>query len=175
MKSTSKSSSRKSSSSTQANNVAAPATDVVATMSLDQIREMLETRTKEEVARAEARVTDLRTQLATAEAELSKLSPQSQPVKRGPRKGKGGRKAAASASGNGGAATKRIRNAEPLSQVLHQMFKGKADFSVRDATEALEKSDFKSNAKNKYVLVYTALKTHEEMFKKVDRGVFKAI
>lgn len=158
------------------NNTVSTATTTVTTpalsgMSLDQLREALDNRTKEETEKARVKVEGLQAQLAEAVTELARFVPVVAHKSR-----KVGRKPKAEGTvANGAPRAARAKNDKPLNQVLHELLKGNGDFEMKTAIDMLEKTDFKTNAKNKYVLVFTALSTHPNMFKKIDRGTFRAI
>lgn len=70
----------------------------------------------------------------------------------------------------------RVRNERPLSQYLHEILKTEGGpLSVRQLEEKLGETDYKTEAKNKYVVIFTALTKNPEMFQKSERGKYEAI
>jgi len=69
----------------------------------------------------------------------------------------------------------RAQNDQPLNQVIHGLMTRKGSpMGISEVIEAVGKTSYKSNAKNMYPVVFTALK-NTDMFRRVARGQYQAI
>lgn len=131
-------------------------------MSVEEIEAQLEARKTSEITDLESRLEKLRAESGTVEQRIAML----RGAARTPRRGGGGK-------GSRGA---RAVNERPLTQYLHEILKGANEpMTARQLEEKLSETDYKSNAKNKYVVIFTALSKNKDMFKKTDRGHYAAI
>lgn len=133
----------------------------LATMSIEAIEAQLQARRDQEVAGLKAQLEKLDTERNTVRERIATLT--ATLVKRG---GGGG--------GKRGPRGPRAKNEKPLAQYLHDVLKAGGDMTAKQAIEALGKTDWKTNSKDPYVSVFTALTKNGELFEKVSRGVFRA-
>lgn len=131
-------------------------------MSVEEIQQQLE-------ARKEVELTDLRSRLAKLNEETTSVEQRIAALS-------GAARVRRTGGGGKGSRGPRVKNERPLSQYLHEILKNAGEpMSARQLEEKLGETDYKSEAKNKYVIIFTALTKNPEMFKKTGRGLYEAV
>lgn len=131
-------------------------------MSVEEIQQQLE-------ARKEVELTDLR-------AKLSKLNEETTSVEQRIAALSGAARVRRTGGGGKGSRGPRVKNERPLSQYLHEILKTAGEpMTARQLEEKLGETDYKSDAKNKYVIIFTALTKNPDLFKKSGRGLYEAV
>jgi len=131
-------------------------------MSVEEIEQQLEARKTNEVTELETRLAKLRVESDTVEQRIAALCGTVVRTRR--------------AGGGKGSRGPRATNERPLAAYLHEILKdAKKPMTARELETALGETDYKSNSKNKYVVIFTALTKNKEMFRKVERGTYEAI
>lgn len=114
--------------------------------------------------RLESRRATLTEELAAIDAEIAAVegSPGSRRSAAGPRHVR-----------RSAAARTRSANQEPLNVILHNLLKGRT-MSVSEAVEAVQKAGYRSNAANFHSVVNLTLLKRKDLFKRVERGRYRA-
>lgn len=130
-------------------------------MSVEDIQAQLDARREAEVANLKEKLAKLEEERSTVQERIAVLSGVARNARRG---------------GSRGSRGPRAKNDRSLTEVLHEILKKKGEpMSARQLEEALKETDYTTNAKNKYVVIFTALTKHPDMFKKAERGLYEAI
>lgn len=128
----------------------------LASMTVEEIEAQLQARRDHDAVELEARRDALLEEVAEVEGRIAAL------------RGTAGR-----ARKGGGKRGPRAHNEKPLALYLVDILKGSDDpMSVQQLITKLDEVGFKSNAKNKYPVVFTALNKNPEMFRKAERGLY---
>lgn len=131
----------------------------VDSMSYEELQQHLEAKREAEISTLEERLSHLNEEAAQIEQRIASL--------------RGVVKAKRTVSRP---SRRRAKNPQPLAHYLYDILKSSTEpMTVQQINEKLKETDYRSEAKQPYVVTFTALTKHPEMFRKVSRGLYEAV